>query len=351
MSQSSPTRRRFLYAGIAAASAVISGIACKRQQNSPLATAPDLTVPDGTVPDVTIPDTANSAVIVDNTSALMPTRVLGRSQLTMPVLGLGGSASPLSRAGAEAEAIALIEQAYDGGIRYFDTAANYGPSEERLGKVLPAVRSEVMIGTKTSRRDRDEAWRELERSLQRLNTDYIDLWQFHAITYDWDVDTLLDEQQGAIKAATEAKEQGIIRAIGVTGHNNPAIFVKALNRYPFDTALIPINAADRHTAQPFIDQVLPVAQQHNTGIIGMKVPAYGRLLQPGILSGMAEALGYALSQPQVHCCIVAADTSEQLTENLSAARAFQPFSGEQLAAIEQRTAPVWQEASFFRRWS
>ncbi|MEM0981221.1 MAG: aldo/keto reductase, partial [Cyanobacteria bacterium P01_H01_bin.58] len=144
---------------------------------------------------------------------------------------------------------------------------------------------------------------------------------------------------------------GIIRAIGVTGHNNPEIFVKALNRYPFDTALIPINAADKHTPMPFIDHVLPVAQQHNTGIIGMKVPAYGRLFQPGVLTGMAEALGYALSQPQVHCCIIAADTLEQLTENLAAAKNFQPLAAEALSDIEQRTTAVWGEASFFRRWS
>jgi aryl-alcohol dehydrogenase-like predicted oxidoreductase len=341
-----PTRRQFLYAGVAAASTAISGVACKRSQTPPLAA-----VPSGTVSDAAVSDAANATAIAEPSGVSIPTRTLGRSPLTVPVLGLGGSASPLSRGGQEAEAIALIEQAYAGGIRYFDTAANYGPSEERLGKVLPAVRSEVMIGTKTSRRDRDEAWRQLEQSLERLQTDYIDLWQFHAITYDWDVDTLLDERQGAIKAAEEAKAQGIIRAIGITGHNNPDIFVKALNRYPFDTALIPINAADRHTPQPFIDHVLPVAQQHNTGIIGMKVPAYGRLFQPGVLSGMTEALGYALSQPQVHCCIVAADTPEQLAENLDAARGFSPFTAEQLLAMEQRTAQVWQEANFFRRWS
>jgi aryl-alcohol dehydrogenase-like predicted oxidoreductase len=257
----------------------------------------------------------------------------------------------LSRPGAEAEAIAIIESAYEGGIRYFDTAANYGPSEERLGQVLPAVRSEVMIATKTSHREYDAAWQQLEASLQRLQTDYIDLWQFHAITYDWDVDTLLDPNRGAIKAAEEAREQGLIRAIGVTGHNNPDIFVKALNRYPFDTALIPINAADKHTPNPFIDRVLPLAQQHNTGIIAMKVPAYGRLFQPGVLTGMDEALGYVLSYPQVHCCIIAADTLDQLEENLAAARNFQPMSAEALKNIEQRTASVWQEASFFRRWS
>lgn len=281
----------------------------------------------------------------------MPNRILGRTQMSVPVLGLGGSASPLSRANGAAEAIAIIERAYEGGIRYFDTAANYGPSEERLGQVLPAVRSEVILATKTSQRTRDEAWQQLERSLNRLQTDYLDLWQFHAITYDWDVDTLLDATQGAIKAAEEAKAQGIIRAIGITGHNNPDIFVKALNRYPFDTALIPINAADKHTPSPFIDTVLPLAQQQNTGIIAMKVPAYGRLFQPDVLTGMAEAFGYALSQPQVHCCIIAADNLEQLEENLAAAQAFTPLGAETLVEIEQRTASVWQEASFFRQWS
>jgi len=341
------TRRRFLTAGAAAVSGVFGSIACHPQHRASEpapATATSTTTASSATP-VSTPATTTQA------SGPLPIRTLGRSNLSVPILGLGGSASPLSRANAEAEAIAIIERAYEGGIRYFDTAANYGPSEERLGQVLPAVRSDVMIGTKTSRRDRDEAWRQLERSLQRLQTDYIDLWQFHAITYDWDIDTLLDSRQGAIKAAEEAKEQGLIRAIGITGHNNPDIFIKALNRYPFDTALIPINAADRHTDRPFIDHVLPVAQQHNTGIIAMKIPAYGRLFQPGALASMAEALGYALSQPQVHCGIVAGDTLEQLEENLAAAQAFQPLAPEALSALEQRTANLWQEASFFRRWS
>jgi aryl-alcohol dehydrogenase-like predicted oxidoreductase len=341
------SRRRFLSTSAAIVSSLLGSLACRRTDSARLtptqATAPALEAPASTDP--------TPAIAVAPTSAALPTRVLGRTQMTVPILGLGGSASPLSRGGAEAAAIALIERAYEGGIRYFDTAANYGPSEERLGRVLPAVRSEVRIATKTSRRDRDAAWRQLEQSLQRLKTDYIDLWQFHAITYDWDVDTLLDSRQGAIKAAEEAKEQGIVRAIGVTGHNNPDIFVKALNRYPFDTALIPINAADKHTDKPFIDHILPLAQQNNTGIIAMKVPAYGRLFQPGALTGMAEAMGYALSQPQVHCCIIAADTLAQLEENLNAARTFQPLTAAAMADIEQRAMAVWEAASFFRRWS
>jgi aryl-alcohol dehydrogenase-like predicted oxidoreductase len=358
MSSSKPTRRRFLATSAAVAGGLIGSAACRNSLQSPtpksepkaFATAAPKLSSDASPSANTIAREATASASPQSLEPL-PTRTLGRTSMTVPVLGLGGSASPLSRPGAEAEAIAIIERAYEGGIRYFDTAANYGPSEERLGQVLPAVRSEVTIATKTSRRDYDAAWQQLETSLQRLKTDYIDLWQFHAITYDWDVETLLNSNQGAIKAAEEAKDQGLIRAIGVTGHNNPDIFVKALNRYPFDTALIPINAADKHTPTPFIDHVLPVAQQQNTGIIAMKVPAYGKLFQPGVLAGMAEALGYALSQPQVHCCIVAADTLEQLEENLASARAFQPMTANMLSSIEQRTASVWQEASFFRQWS
>jgi aryl-alcohol dehydrogenase-like predicted oxidoreductase len=349
MSSRQPSRRRFLTTSAAVAGGVISSAACRQILKVP-ASSPEHHPLPGAVTDTLA--TAPGPIATEGpTPNSMPISRLGRTQLSATILGLGGSASPLSRPGAEAEAIAIIEAAYAGGIRYFDTAANYGPSEARLGQVLPAVRAEVLIATKTSRRDYDAAWRQLETSLQRLNTDYIDLWQFHAITYDWDVDTLLDPQQGAIKAAEEAKAQGIIRAIGVTGHNNPAIFVKALNQYPFDTVLMPVNAADRHTPASFIEQVLPVAQQHNTGIIAMKVPAYGRLFQPGVLTDMAEAMGYALSQPQVHCCIIAADTLTQLQENIAAAKGFQPMAPETLSHIEQRTATVWQEASFFRNWS
>ncbi|MBD0335978.1 MAG: aldo/keto reductase, partial [Cyanobacteria bacterium Co-bin13] len=245
----------------------------------------------------------------------------------------------------------IIHRALELGIRYFDTASNYGPSETFLGKVLPAHRAEVFNATKTSQRSRDDAWRELEQSLQRLQTDHIDLWQFHALTYDWDIETLLDAQRGAVKAAEEAKEQGLIRHLGVTGHHNPDIIVKAIQQYPFDTALVPINAADKHTSKSFINTVLPVAQQQNVGIIAMKVPAYGRLFKPGVLTGMGEAMGYALSQTGVHTCIIAADTLEQLAENVAVARQFQPLATATLADMEQRTAAVWQDNSFFRSWT
>lgn len=281
----------------------------------------------------------------------MPQRVLGRTNVKLPILGLGGSASPLSRPGDEGEAVAIIERALELGVRYYDTAANYGPSEERLGKVLPTRRSQLFIASKTSSRDRDGAWRELEQSLKRLKTEYLDLWQFHGLAYDWDLNTILNRTQGAIRAAAEAKQQGIVRFTGITGHHNPEIIAQALHRYPFDTALVPINAADKHNPTSFIKKVLPVAQQKKAGIIAMKVPAYGRLFKPGVLDGMHQAMGYALSQSGVHCCIIAAENVHQLEQNVSVAQAFQPMVAKELAAIERRTAANWQDSSFFRNWA
>lgn len=288
------------------------------------------------------------AVSVPPTS--IPQRILGGTGIMVPIFGLGGAASPLSRYDQEPQAIEIIERALDLGIRYFDTAANYGPSEERLGKVLPPYRQDLFLASKTAKRDRDNAWRELETSLTRLQTDRLDLWQFHALTREWDLDTLLDRKQGAILAAEEAQEQGIIRHTGITGHYDPHLIAEGLRRYPFDTALIPVNAADIHNPVPFITQVLPIAQQNNVGIIAMKVPAYGRLLQPGVLTSMSQAMGYTLSQPGVHSCIIAADNLMQLEENVQAAVSFRPLDPTALVAMEQKTQPVWEENSFFRDW-
>jgi len=342
MADPKTTRRNFLLTSLLAAGGVVGNAACQKLQST---RSPQ--------PAVDTPVVSSDITISPVTPPVeIPQRVLGRTDVSIPIFGLGGAGrTPLSRSGEEREAIALVERALELGIRYFDTASNYGPSEGHLGNVLPPHRSSLFLASKTGKRDRDGAWRDLEQSLQRLKTDYLDLWQFHALTYDWDLNTLLDPQQGAIQAAEEARQQGIVRYIGITGHHNPGIMAAGLRRYPFDTALIPINAADKHTAQPFITGVLPVAQQHNTGVIAMKVPAYGRLIETGAVDGMRQAMGYALSQPGVHCCIIAAETIPQLEYNVAIAQGFQPLEAEELAAIEQHTARDWQDFSFFRNWS
>ena len=110
------------------------------------------------------------------------------------------------------------------------------------------------------------------------------------------------------------------------------IIAEGLRRYPFHTTLIPVNAADKHHPRPFLPVVIPVAREKNVGVIAMKVPAYGRLFKPGGLS-MQQALGYTMSQPGVHCCVIAAETTSQLEDNVKIARAFQPLAEQELTAI------------------
>ena len=283
--------------------------------------------------------------------ATMPERVLGRTEVNLPIFGLGAGQFPLSGGeGKEGDAMAIVQRAVELGIRYFDTAASYGPSEDYLGKVLPPHRSKLFLASKTDQRDRDSAWRELERSLKRLNTDYLDLWQLHHVSFSEELDTIFSPS-GAIRALEEAIQQKLVRFAGITGHHDPQVIAEGLRRYPFHTTLIPVNAADKHHPRPFIPVVLPVAREKNVGVIAMKVPAYGRLFKSGGLTGMEEALGYTLSQPGVHCCVIAAETVSQLENNVKIARAFVPLKEQELTAITQRTANIWEDSTFFRAWT
>ena len=333
---SKKTRRKFLATGLTTAIGIAGCSSVQRQSgvSSTLASS-------------------NTAAEVNalTTSGTMPLRQLGRTDVQLPILGLGGAGqTPLSWPDSEQAAVEQIQRALELGIRYFDTASSYGPSEAYLGKVLPAYRAEIFLASKTAARDYDGAWRDLEQSLQRLNTDYLDLWQFHHVSFERELDTLFGEE-GAVKALEEAKEQGLVRFSGITGHREPDIIAAGLERYPFDHALIPVNAADPHHPRSFIPGVLPVASAQNVGITAMKVPAYGKLFKPGVLDGMNQALGYALSQPGVHCAVIAAKTIEQLEENVRAAEAFQPLDATAIAAIEAKTAAAWQDNTFFRAWS
>lgn len=253
------TRRNFLITSVAVAGGVV-GASALQQQAADTATPP----------------------------ATMLERVLGRTGVKVPIFGLGGAGqTPLSWQGRERDAVAIIEKALDLGIRYFDTAAGYGPSEDYFGKVLPPHRSKIFLASKTDKRDRDGAWRELERSLKRLNTDHLDLWQLHHVSFREELNTIFSSS-GAVKALEEAMQQKLVRFVGITGHHDPQVIAEGLRRYPFHTTLIPVNAADKHHPRPFLPVVLPLAQQKNVGVIAMKVPAYGRLFKPGGLDGILQ---------------------------------------------------------------
>lgn len=327
------TRRTFLTTSLAVAGGIIGCATIKQDLTSMAKDQP--------------PATTNSLP----TGTTMQERELGKTGVSVPIFGLGGAGqTPLSWENRERDAVAIIERALELGIRYFDTAAEYGPSEDNLGKVLPPHREKIFLASKTSKRDRDGAWRELERSLKRLKTDHLDLWQLHHVSFDPELDTIFSKN-GAIQAVEEAKAQKLIRFAGITGHHEPNIIAEGLRRYNFDTTLIPVNAADKHHPRPFIPSVLAVARQKGVGVIAMKVPAYGRLFKPGVLDGMHQAMGYTLSQAGVHCCVIAAETVAQLESNVEVARAFKPLDAVALKEIEKRTAAKWEENTFYRAWT
>ena len=300
------------------------------------------------------------------TAEAMPTRNLGKTGFRVGIFSLGGQAS-LEKPENEAVAVPLVERALDLGVNYVDTSARYGGearwSERYFGQALAKRRGEVFLATKTHDRGRDGSLKLLETSLKLLRTDHVDLWQLHAMSTMDDVEKVT-AKGGALEAFREAREQKLVRFLGLTGHTDPAVLAEAIRRFPFDTVLLAVNAADPHHL-PFASELLPLAVEKEMGIVGMKVPARGRLLagyvpppleeqrgrvkatRTGTLS-MREAMRYVLSLP-VSTVIVGCDSIAQLEENVAIAKAFTPLSGPQLAALEAKAAPVAQQSLWFRR--
>lgn len=169
----------------------------------------------------------------------MEKRRLGRIGHETSVLVYGAAA--LAQVPQEV-ADASLQQALDAGINHLDTAASYGDAEERMGPTLDRVRDQVFLATKSGQRRADDAWAELERSLELLHTDHIDLWQVHAVCDLPELDTVF-APGGAIEAFTRAKEEGIVSWVGITGHTEqaPVVHAEALRRYDFDSVLTPVN--------------------------------------------------------------------------------------------------------------
>lgn len=169
----------------------------------------------------------------------MQQRRLGRIGHTDSVLIFGAA----SLGGVTQEvADESISVALDAGINHFDTAPSYGEAELRLGPWMPKIRDQIFLSTKTGKRDKESAWEEINRSLERLQTDHVDLIQHHAVTNLEELELVL-RPGGALEATIRAKEEGLARHIGITGHGHqaPATHLQALKRFPFDTVLTPLN--------------------------------------------------------------------------------------------------------------
>jgi len=278
----------------------------------------------------------------------MPYRVLGRSGEKVSLLGLGGYHIGTQR--DEAESIRIIRAAVDAGVNFLDNCWDYngGASEIHMGKALrDGYRQKVFLMTKTDGQVKDVYNRQLDECLRRLQTDHIDLVQFHEIIRPTDPDRIFGPG-GAFEAALAARQAGKIRYIGFTGHKDPDIHLKMLHTgfahgFTFDAVQMPLNVMDAHF-KSFAHKVVPVLVEHKIGVLGMK-PLGGGLILNSKTATPIECLHYAMNL-KTSVVINGCDSMERLNQGLEAARSFRPLSGPELSAMLAKTAEAGARGEF-----
>jgi aryl-alcohol dehydrogenase-like predicted oxidoreductase len=272
----------------------------------------------------------------------MPYRTLGLTGEKVSALGLGGSHVGKPEKLTEDETIRIIRAALDGGMNFMDNSWDYndGQSELRMGKALrDGYREKAFLMTKIDGRNKDEASRQLDESLRRLQTDRLDLLQHHEIIRYEDADRIFAEG-GAMEAFLDARRAGKLRYIGFTGHKDPHIHlymleVAARHGFRFDTVQMPLNVMDAHY-RSFEKLVLPELVNQNIGVLGMKSMGAGVILKSKTISPI-ECLHYAMNLP-TSVVITGIDSMEFLNQAFEAARSFQPMERAAVADLLARTA-------------
>ena len=285
----------------------------------------------------------------DRLGTLLPQRTLGRTGEAVTMLGVGGWHIG---AMSERDAQETIELALQSGVRFFDTAESYqsGGSETRFGKLLtPKYRDDVYLMTKSTARTADDARSHLAGSLQRLNTDYLDLWQVHSLTTPEDTQSRIDN--GVFEVMAEAKASGKVRHLGFTGHYQPDAFLQAIASDLFDVCQMPVNLADPSYSS-FIKQSMPKLVEQNIGVLAMKSLANGGFFggsshaqhgtNPKIIPdrvSIAEAINFAWSLP-VSVLITGADNPAQMQEKIELASSFINLEESQRQELIDRVADL-----------
>ncbi|MDF5723331.1 MAG: aldo/keto reductase [Rhizonema sp. PD37] len=269
-------------------------------------------------------------------------RTLGSTNEKVSVIGLGGH--HIGRQKDELESIKIIRSAIDRGITFMDNSWDYhnGGSEMRMGKALQdGYRQKVFLMTKIDGRTKASAAKQIDESLQRLQTDHVDLMQFHEVIRLEDPDRIF-APGGAAEAMLEAKKAGKVRYIGFTGHKDPLVHLRMLevaakNNFHFDTVQMPLNVMDAHF-RSFERAVLPKLVQNKIGVLGMKSMGDQIILKSNTVKPI-ECLHYAMNLP-TSTVITGIDSMEILNQAFEAARTFQPMSQAQVAALLGKTAKV-----------
>ncbi len=268
----------------------------------------------------------------------IPQRPFGKSGVQISALGLGGH--HLGDAEDQKTASEIVARAIDGGVNFFDNCWEYhrGKSEVWMGGALKGKRQQVFLMTKVCShgRDKDIALRMLDESLQRLQTDHLDLWQVHGVSFDNDP-ALFIRPNGAAEALHTAKQQGKVRFLGFTGHKDPKIHLTMLDSgFPFDAVQMPLNPFDA-TFRSFEQQVLPELRRRGIAVLGMKpLSGAGPAIKAGVLT-VEESLRYAMSLP-VTTTITGMEKMDVLEQNLKVAQSFHPMNENEMAALRERCA-------------
>lgn len=264
----------------------------------------------------------------------MQTRAFGRDPFQVSLLGFGAQRIVDEHDCTEEQAVAIIRRAVELGVNYFDTAPSYsdGQSEQRVGLGLKGLRNRVHIATKTGGRTRDAALRDLEGSLKRLQTDYVDEWRIHNVMQPKDLEAAF-AKDGAIQALLEAREQGLVRKLSISGHTDPRLLAEAIRRFPFDSALVALSALD-HFIYSFAHDFVPLAVEKGVAVIGMKVMALGKLAP-----WTSQALRYTWSLP-VSTSILGVSKMSELEKDVAEANAFTPMDEIERLAFFQEIMPL-----------
>ena len=293
-----------------------------------------------------MPDTTNSRREVpqgDAPTTGLPLRTLGKTGAQVSLICLGGW--HIGDVKDKKEAVKIMHAAIDEGVTFFDNAWDYhdGGSEEIMGEALGQgdKRKKVFLMTKNCARDAAGTRQHLEDSLKRLQTDVIDLWQFHEVNYDNDPEWIVEK--GALAEALKAQKAGKIRYLGFTGHKSPLIHKVMLDVHAWDTVQMPINVCDSFY-RSFEKDILPTLARQNIGAIGMKSLGGGNQEKGGKFIAdkvctVEEAIRYALSQ-SISSLVVGIDSMKVLKQDIEIARNFKPLEGEELQTLLAKVKPV-----------
>jgi predicted aldo/keto reductase-like oxidoreductase len=290
----------------------------------------------------------NGPLLGANSGNSIPTRPLGRTGEKISMIGLGGF--HIGNQSNEALSIKIIRKAIERGITFMDNCWDYhqGESEIRMGKALrDGYRRKVFLMTKIDGRSKALAAKQIDESLRRLQTDYVDLMQFHEIVRSTDPDPIF-ALGGAIEAVLEAQKAGKLRFIGFTGHKDPTIHLRMLelakkNQFRFDAVQFPLNVMDAHF-RSFERQLLPVLNKEGIGVLGMKPLGSGAILRSKTASA-TECLQYAMNLP-TSTVITGIDSMSILDQAVHAATTFKPLTPKQVTDLLARTAPAAMNGSF-----